>query len=402
MDNGQSLPLGDLAASLMPSSALVAEKINKATQSTDFAKVLSGAANNKNTGEDAADELNTQLDGTTDTSAINLLTPLPKAMISKAGGNELPLQRQNLSAAAPLTNAPSRGVVTEAVDSEAGVGSASEHSRDTLAAATKNQAFRTGPIRSGDVTEAALNTPASPDNKAHVAASDVSRRHTQTMEFTNTPLAQASRALAETPAVHVELPTSPIQRFDLRRERTEALTSVSATSSDPLPLNGILPQPSATPLTATTSVQPGAPVLHSGEPLVDSLGEKIIWLSRQDNQQATLQLKPLELGAVEIRVSISNAAAQIEIHAQQSDTGDLIESMLPKLQQSLEQQGLKLDDVKMSSSPLFADNNSAKSAQQEHSQRKLGASMADDAEEMAEEAEVVVVSRGDASIDAYA
>ena len=111
--------------------------------------------------------------------------------------------------------------------------------------------------------------------------------------------------------------------------------------------------------------------MQPGAPLLDSLGEKIFWLTRQEHQQATLQLRPAELGALEIRVSITKAtSAQIEIHAQQSDTGDLIESMLPKLQQALEQQGLKLDDVRMSQQSLFSD---ARSAQQQPNSRDSSA-----------------------------
>lgn len=97
--------------------------------------------------------------------------------------------------------------------------------------------------------------------------------------------------------------------------------------------------------------------------VADAFTEKVVWMTGQGAQRANLQLHPAELGALQIRVTMMDNSAHVEIHAQNTDTGDLLESLLPKLQSALEQQGVKVDELKLSANALFAESDGDKSRQ---------------------------------------
>jgi len=97
--------------------------------------------------------------------------------------------------------------------------------------------------------------------------------------------------------------------------------------------------------------------------VADAFTEKVVWMTGQGAQRANLQLHPAELGALQIRVTMMDNSAHVEIHAQNADTGDLLESLLPKLQSALEQQGIKVDELKLSANALFAETGGDKSRQ---------------------------------------
>ena len=84
----------------------------------------------------------------------------------------------------------------------------------------------------------------------------------------------------------------------------------------------------------------------------NAFGEKIAWLVGKGEQSATIQLAPEELGKLQLRITMTQGGTQIEVHARNSNTADLMESMLPKLQASLENHGIRMDEVKFSQVPL--------------------------------------------------
>ncbi len=93
----------------------------------------------------------------------------------------------------------------------------------------------------------------------------------------------------------------------------------------------------------------------------DAFTEKVVWMTGQGAQRANLQLHPAELGALQIRVTMMDNSAHVEIHAQNAETSDMLETLLPKLQSALEQQGLKVDELKLNPNTLFAESGGDKS-----------------------------------------
>ena len=65
-------------------------------------------------------------------------------------------------------------------------------------------------------------------------------------------------------------------------------------------------------------------------------------------QNATIHLHPEELGSIQVQVKLDGDHSRVQFQAQQAETGELIEKMLPRLTQGFEQQGLRLDEVKVS------------------------------------------------------
>lgn len=79
---------------------------------------------------------------------------------------------------------------------------------------------------------------------------------------------------------------------------------------------------------------------------------------------ATMQLHPAELGGIHIQLSIQGDNTSVQFQTQNGETSDLIEKMLPRLNSSLEQQGLRLDEVKVTHNPNLGNGAAANGNQQ--------------------------------------
>ncbi len=101
---------------------------------------------------------------------------------------------------------------------------------------------------------------------------------------------------------------------------------------------------------ATVAPNP-LPSLHtdtlSTERWSRALGERVVWMVNAGNHKATIQLHPAELGQIELRVSMTQQHASVEITAQQASTREMLEQMSPRLVIALEASGIKLDELKV-------------------------------------------------------
>ena len=121
------------------------------------------------------------------------------------------------------------------------------------------------------------------------------------------------------------------------------------------------PKPVPVAVTSHNLTDPGWP---------DAFGEKINWLVGKGEQSATIQLAPEELGKLQLRITVNQGVTQIEVHARNQNTADLMESMLPKLQASLENHGIRMDEVKFSQQPLaMMDHDRGQGAAQQFSRQ---------------------------------
>lgn len=75
---------------------------------------------------------------------------------------------------------------------------------------------------------------------------------------------------------------------------------------------------------------------------------RVSWMISSGVQNATIHLHPEELGSIQVQVKLDGDHSRVQFQAQQAETGELIEKMLPRLTQGFEQQGLRLDEVKVS------------------------------------------------------
>lgn len=97
----------------------------------------------------------------------------------------------------------------------------------------------------------------------------------------------------------------------------------------------------------------------------DDFGARVSLMVRAGESTASLQLTPVDLGPVEVSVSVKDSQATIHFGASQADTRALIEASLPRLRELLASQGFNLLDASVSSGfsrskqPAFAANDRA-------------------------------------------
>lgn len=88
--------------------------------------------------------------------------------------------------------------------------------------------------------------------------------------------------------------------------------------------------------------------LHSpvgSERWADELGARVIWMTKGDQQSASLRLSPEHLGPLEVRISITDDKASVWFGSAHADTRAAIETALPRLRDMLTAQGLTLSDA---------------------------------------------------------
>lgn len=88
---------------------------------------------------------------------------------------------------------------------------------------------------------------------------------------------------------------------------------------------------------------------HLGHPEWNKeLGEKLVWMYKQDIPSAELRLNPQHLGPILIKVDVNQDQATVTFTAHNAAVKDAIEAALPKLREMLGGQQLNLADVNVS------------------------------------------------------
>jgi flagellar hook-length control protein FliK len=93
---------------------------------------------------------------------------------------------------------------------------------------------------------------------------------------------------------------------------------------------------------------------------VEGFNEKILWMTNQQIKSAAIKLSPIELGPIEVSISMSKENATIQFNSHSPQVRELIEQALPKLREMMGEQGVNLADVNVSG------NNSQHQAQENH------------------------------------
>lgn len=113
---------------------------------------------------------------------------------------------------------------------------------------------------------------------------------------------------------------------------------VSAT--DLAPTAG-LHAPPATPATTTPLLlQVPSPV--GSQAFAQELGQQVAWLGGQSIKQARIQLRPEELGALDVKITVHQGRVDVVFNAQHAGAVAAVQQSLPQLDQMLAQHGLSL------------------------------------------------------------
>lgn len=90
----------------------------------------------------------------------------------------------------------------------------------------------------------------------------------------------------------------------------------------------------------------------------DEFSQKISWVSTQQNQVAELHLNPPDLGPMSVVLSISDNQATALFTSPHSAVRDAIENAMPKLRESLAENGIMLGNATVSDQPSRDSNSS--------------------------------------------
>lgn len=101
---------------------------------------------------------------------------------------------------------------------------------------------------------------------------------------------------------------------------------------------------------AAAEIEKPAVLTHARDPRwADDFSARVSLIVRAGESTASLQLTPVDLGPVEVNVTVKDSQASIHFGATQADTRALIEASLPKLRELLASQGFNLLDASVSS-----------------------------------------------------
>mgnify|MGYP003482681701 CR=1 FL=1 len=83
-----------------------------------------------------------------------------------------------------------------------------------------------------------------------------------------------------------------------------------------------------------------------GTPAWDNqVGQKVIWMVGGEDQSATLELNPPDLGPVQVVLSVSNDLASVTFSSQQLEVRQALENALPRLREMMSESGIALGNA---------------------------------------------------------
>jgi flagellar hook-length control protein FliK len=80
----------------------------------------------------------------------------------------------------------------------------------------------------------------------------------------------------------------------------------------------------------------------------DELGNRIVWMVKQDVQSAQIRINPPQLGPIEVRVSMSNDQISIAFSSHHAAVRDTLEAAIPRLREMFGESGMSLADASVS------------------------------------------------------
>ena len=165
--------------------------------------------------------------------------------------------------------------------------------------------------------------------------------------FLNT---QGTTVKSELPAAEMIANASRMQQVPLATALSDSLGIGQNIHASPTPAaataNLSATMSSAASLSSSLSTAIGAPVQGSEWPR--QMTEQVSMMVKGEFQQAELKLNPAHLGPLEVKLHISDDKANISFVTQHAPVRDAIDSAIPRLREMLEEQGLNLVNVDVS------------------------------------------------------
>lgn len=126
----------------------------------------------------------------------------------------------------------------------------------------------------------------------------------------------------------------------------EQLSQESSAAEEPTPFQTLLtPASEAADAELKLEAEKPLPVPVRHPEFGQAVGERLVWVVRNEVQAATIRLDPPSLGPLEISVSIKDDQAAIVIQAQHALTREVLEAEAPRLRGMLGEAGFAQVDV---------------------------------------------------------
>lgn len=178
-----------------------------------------------------------------------------------------------------------------------------------------------------------------------------SRDHRQADGFAGNRDVALKAVLATGPDNRAETATRAIQALVSPKLSTETPAAQPLSSppvSQPIiaaaPVSGINSVPS-TPA-ATTVVAVATPVLDPA--WADAIQDRVLMLAGRNIQSAEIRLNPVELGPLQVRISIDDNSVSVAFSAAHAVTREALEMALPRLKEALSENGMSLAEASVS------------------------------------------------------
>jgi len=163
--------------------------------------------------------------------------------------------------------------------------------------------------------------------------------------FLNT---QSAVVKSDLPAAEMIANASRMQQVPLATALSSSVATAQNMNASPVAATAEtgLSMSSAAPLTSSLSTAIGAPV--QGLEWSGKMTEQVSMMVKGGFQQAEIKLNPAHLGPLEVKLNVSDDKANISFVTQHAPVKDAIDSAMPRLRDMLEEQGLSLADVDVS------------------------------------------------------
>lgn len=205
-----------------------------------------------------------------------------------------------------------------------------------------NQAFTTTGMLSGDRdARPTLKQPIVDPRSVLVGQDEGLSKTTDTLV---TSVLNREGALQISRSLDLELDAMLIQ--PQARFNASSSDNLSHVMSSPL---GVTPSLSGNQSNVPTTLIDTLPVSPRHAEFNSELGQRLVWMMKNNVPMAEIRLNPPQLGPIEIRVSVTNDQASVWMNAHHSLTRDALEQALPRLREMLSDAGLNLSEANVSS-----------------------------------------------------
>lgn len=258
------------------------------------------------------------------------------------------LQDQKTDASTPALNAMVNGALPADKAANATPNSGAETPAAKVATtATPAAATATAALADADVSIKPTDAPVNSDIKTDK----------QTLAVNDTMVAVSDDAVANDPKMVFEkmlknMTAAGTINNGVEGRSPESLERTAGLSPAPSSTAGLESllrgADSATPAARSFVVQTAVPVPVGQPQWSQAVGEKVLWLAAQNVQSADINLNPLDLGPVQVKISVNQEQTTVNFTSHHAVVREVLDQNLGRLREMFSEQGLNLVNVDVS------------------------------------------------------